>query len=254
MTRLDRIGAVVMVGLLAAAAGWVGCHEPKEPVGVTPPAGATAPGEIDIPTPDGPGSGMGVMGTAESPGPVRPETGGVARFEELGGQRVAIGGIEFTVSDGWQSEQPDSSMRVVQYALPGADGAEAAQMAVFVGIGGSAEANVERWYDQLADRRDVNTQDHTIRDLRFVIAEATGTFTQAAMGMTAGAQGDAATREIGLIGVVIEGGPLGPVHLKTTGPPATIAAQRTAVFEFIHSARLIPPAGPDADADAETAE
>ncbi len=62
----------------------------------------------------------------------------------------AGGGVTLVAPQGWVSEQPSSSMRKSQYRLPGPDTGGDAEVAVFAGIGGSAQANIDRWIGQFS--------------------------------------------------------------------------------------------------------
>ena len=71
-----------------------------------------------------------------------------------GGPTVASGerwgNLLARVPEGWRPRPPSSSMRIAEYVLPAPDGSAAgpAELAVFAGIGGSTDDNVNRWYGQ----------------------------------------------------------------------------------------------------------
>ncbi len=52
------------------------------------------------------------------------------------------------IPDGWISRTPSSSMRLAEYILPSDTGAEKPILAVFSGIGGTVDENINRWYGQ----------------------------------------------------------------------------------------------------------
>ena len=60
------------------------------------------------------------------------------------------GNLLAKIPEGWKSRPPSSSMRIAEYVLPAPDGTAAgdAELAVFAGIGGSTDDNVNRWYGQ----------------------------------------------------------------------------------------------------------
>ncbi|MBI2805959.1 MAG: hypothetical protein HYX68_13345 [Planctomycetes bacterium] len=63
-----------------------------------------------------------------------------------GGEILELGGLKSKVPEGWKKQKPVSRLRKAQFALPKAKGdKEDADLAIFGGIGGSAEANIERW-------------------------------------------------------------------------------------------------------------
>ena len=65
----------------------------------------------------------------------------------------ASGELRFKAPDGWITEKTTSTMRVAQYKLPKADGdAEDASLVLYyfgAAQGGSTQANVERWINQI---------------------------------------------------------------------------------------------------------
>ena len=56
--------------------------------------------------------------------------------------------LTYTAADGWLQQQLSSSMRHDQYELPGPEGSDAATLAIFKGIGGSIDSNIDRWKKQ----------------------------------------------------------------------------------------------------------
>ena len=52
------------------------------------------------------------------------------------------------IPDGWIARTPLSSMRLAEYILPSDTGAEKPILAVFSGIGGTVDENINRWYGQ----------------------------------------------------------------------------------------------------------
>src|SRR6185295_5719313 len=65
----------------------------------------------------------------------------------------ATGELRYTVPAGWQEEKPNSNMRVAQYKLPKAEGDSAdAELVLYYfgqGQGGSKQANIDRWLNQM---------------------------------------------------------------------------------------------------------
>ena len=65
----------------------------------------------------------------------------------------ASGELRFKVPEGWTSEKPTSDMRLAQYKLPKAAGdGEDALLVVYYfgqGQGGSPQANIDRWINQM---------------------------------------------------------------------------------------------------------
>src|ERR1041385_3882899 len=65
----------------------------------------------------------------------------------------ANGEIRYTMPAGWQEEKPTSNMRVAQYKLPRVEGDNAdAELVLYYfgqGQGGSTQANIDRWLNQM---------------------------------------------------------------------------------------------------------
>ena len=60
------------------------------------------------------------------------------------------GNLLVKVPEGWRSRSPSSSMRIAEYVVPAPDGTAVgdSELAVFAGIGGTTDDNVNRWYGQ----------------------------------------------------------------------------------------------------------
>lgn len=69
---------------------------------------------------------------------------------------VEVGGLVFTLPASWIAQTPASAMRQAQFEVPNPVG-PAGTVAFYyfgVGRGGSAEANIERWYRQFQEPRE----------------------------------------------------------------------------------------------------
>jgi len=161
----------------------------------------------------------------------------------VGGNKLQAAGIAFTVPDGWESVKPASRMRVAQYNIPGEGGR--AEMAVFYfgpGQGGGVEDNVKRWAGQFSSD-DPTTSGVPIEaarlqlgDLEVALVRASGTYDPGSMGPMAPAN-TAPKKGYALFGVVVNGGPEGPLFVKVTGPKATMDAQAANLEAFARSAK-----------------
>ena len=77
----------------------------------------------------------------------------VTSFAWAAGQAVSFLGLTSEVPAEWVSSQPSSTMRVLQFDIPGGEGGDGAQFVVYFfgpGQGGSLEANLERWVSQFS--------------------------------------------------------------------------------------------------------
>ena len=156
---------------------------------------------------------------------------------ELGA--TPTGEPSFTVPAGWVSEKPSSAMRHAQYRLPGQDGAGDAEVAVFTGIGGSAQANVDRWIHQFAksDGSPIGNaaliEKKQIGSYAVTEVDVSGTYT-AAMGPMMGGGSAETFPHYRMLAAVIETGQ-GPWFVKLTGPAATVAHWKESFDQYIDS-------------------
>lgn len=147
------------------------------------------------------------------------------------------GHLTFTAPSGWVEQQPSSTMRFAQYSLPGQDGIEAAELAIFFNIGGSVEANLQRWNGQFSQPDGRSTSDVaetnkvTVGNLEVTVTYVTGTFlASAAMG------GGPTTNLTGhaMLAAMVETSQ-GPWQFKATGPEVTLNFWRESFDEFVRS-------------------
>ena len=98
-----------------------------------------------------------------------------------------IGRLQAKVPQNWKRENPSSSMRIAQFVLPGNDGD--GEMVIFSGIGGSVDANLERWYGQFQSEAGTSVSEFAQKkhihnnDLEITISCAEGTYFKSSMGM-----------------------------------------------------------------------
>ena len=154
-----------------------------------------------------------------------------------GGAPAAQGaGLDFDLPATWKSQPPDSQMRLAQAAIPGPSGD--GQLAVFFfgpGGGGTVEANIQRWIDQMEPPKGSNPKPETFqtsKGFKVTWIDVVGVLKPSSMGMGP-AKEQPGSR---LLGAVVEG-PGGPWFFKVTGPDSTIAGQRDAFLTMLKSAR-----------------
>lgn len=141
---------------------------------------------------------------------------------------LVIQGFASPIPETWAPSQPSSTMRVAQFALPPAAGADAGEVAVYffaAGEGGSHEANIERWASQFAsaDGQPVMPKISTSKsgDNEVTLVELEGTY---ARGVGMGPTGDAKPDQTLLVAMVETS--VGRITLQMYGPNKTVAAQR----------------------------
>jgi hypothetical protein len=161
--------------------------------------------------------------------------------------KAAAGNSEIEVSykapKQWIAETPQSSMRKAQYKLPGQNGAEAAELAVFYfpGEGGSVEANLERWYGQFQQPDGSETSQHvqkqslTVHGVEVTEVYVTGTYLKTSSPMMSGPMEE--MTGYAMLAAIAETSN-GPWFFKATGPQKTIDYWRPDFDKFVHTFRL----------------
>ncbi|MES2130654.1 MAG: hypothetical protein V4463_25560 [Pseudomonadota bacterium] len=139
--------------------------------------------------------------------------------------KLQIQGYSAAVPAGWVAQEPSSSMRVAQFALPGTKDAEVAAFFFPPGQGGNHEANILRWSSQFfgadgkAGKPTVST--HKAGDTEVTLVELKGKY---ARGIGMGQQGDAKANQTLLVAMVET--PVGRITLQIYGPTKQVTAQR----------------------------
>lgn len=140
--------------------------------------------------------------------------------------------------EGWQKEQPQSTMRKAQYRLARVDGdPEDATVAIFYfpGQGGSVQANIQRWYGQFKQPDGKSTADiakvtkTTANGLQQSLIEITGTYLFKPMMMAPKAT---EKPNFKMLGGIVET-PGGPWFVKLVGPKKTIDKWQDSFYDFM---------------------
>ena len=148
--------------------------------------------------------------------------------------------LTYQTPAGWRTEQPKSSMRLAQFALPrGAGDADDATVVIYFfgqGQGGSVDANLERWASQMAQDggrpgtiKDGKTSSFTANGHAVSLLEIGGTYTDMM-------SGTAAKTGYRMKAAVVET-PGGPYFVKLTGPEKTVAKWDASFTAFLKSMR-----------------
>jgi hypothetical protein len=173
---------------------------------------------------------------AAAPAPVGPIS---SRGERVGaapaGAPVAQGSLNFDVPASWVKEPPTNQMRLGQAAIPGPGGP--GELVVFYfgpGSGGSVDANIQRWIDQMEPAPGSNPKPETFETngYRVTWIDVAGTLKPSSMGMGPSVEVPNAR----LLGAVVEGNG-GPWFFKATGPDATLTAERENFLKMLRSVR-----------------
>ena len=151
------------------------------------------------------------------------------------------GELHFKVPEGWTTEKPTSDMRFAQYKLPKAAGdTEDALLVVYYfgqGQGGSAQANIDRWINQIKQpdggpsKEKAKTETLTVNGLPVNTVDLTGNYAGGMSPDSAPADNKSIYR---LRGAVIDT-PKGSYFVKLTGPEKTVAHWDQAYTDYIKS-------------------
>jgi hypothetical protein len=142
---------------------------------------------------------------------------------------VAAATLKYTAPSGWTSKPPASTMRTAEWVLPKAEGDkdDASLVIYFFGAnsGGSVQANVDRWVNQMSQpdgrpSKDVaKTSTMTVNGLKISDVDVSGTYVAE---MSPGATEHFNYAGWRLRAAVVET-PGGAYYLKLTGPAKTVA-------------------------------
>jgi hypothetical protein len=157
----------------------------------------------------------------------------------------ATGELHYMVPEGWQEEKPTSNMRVAQYKLPKAegDGADAELVLYYFGQGqgGSAQANIDRWLNQMQQpdgspsKEKAKIEKITVNSMPVTTVDVLGKYNG---GMASpGASPSATPADMSnyrMRAAIIET-PKGSYFVKLTGPQATVNRWDQAYNAYIKS-------------------
>lgn len=151
---------------------------------------------------------------------------------------VASGQLSYKVPDSWKEEKPSSTMRKAQFRLPGIEGADDAEMAVFVfpGGGGGVQANINRWIGQFKQPDGSDSMEKTEikkldnNGLKTTVIYVTGTYLKGSM------MGGPTTelKDYAMVAAIVETA-TDPWFFKTIGPEVTIDHWRSEFEKFTKS-------------------
>lgn len=154
------------------------------------------------------------------------------------GQAVSFLGLTSEVPAEWVSGQPSSTMRVLQFEIPGGEGGDGAQFVVYFfgpGQGGSLDANLERWASQFSgpDGKPIEPVVTPLKStMPATLVELRGSY---ARNVGMGQSGDALPDRM-LLAALVETAE-GNLYPQLHGPAALVAAQRDAFVGFIEGIR-----------------
>ena len=153
------------------------------------------------------------------------------------------GEVEYTAPESWIKQEPSSHMRKAQYSLPGVNGADSAELAVFFfpGTGGSVQANLDRWYGQIKQPDGSSTADKAksekieVGGLQVTVVHVTGTYLKSQSMMMAGPVEE--LPDYAMLAAIVET-TNGPWFFKAVGPEKTIEHWRPSFDQFVRTFKI----------------
>ncbi|MDB4997178.1 MAG: hypothetical protein JWM74_4610 [Myxococcaceae bacterium] len=139
--------------------------------------------------------------------------GGAATLPPAEDERASI---SWKVPAGWQTLENPTSIRLATYATAGADVSVSR-------AGGGTDANIERWVRQFDDAGQEKRSVKTVRGLKVVVVEVSGTYLGSGMALPAAGADEHANdkKSWALLGAVVET-PGSSYFFKMTGPAASV--------------------------------
>jgi hypothetical protein len=169
------------------------------------------------------------------PGAAQALNGGMPGAAHAGmASQLTVQGYVGPIPSAWTPSQPSSNMRVAQFAVPGAAGAEGGEVAAYFfppGQGGSHDANIDRWSSQFAgaDGKPVAPRVATVAGAGgdVTLVELHGNY---ARGVGMGPAGEPKPDQTLMVAMVETVS--GRITLQMYGPRKTVAAQRDAFLKL----------------------
>ena len=186
-----------------------------------------------------------VVGFAYCPTIQRPIQGWLLALVWLGcaGEVSAQPALQFDPPEEWTRQQPSSPPRLAQFNLPRIEGdTEDAELVVFYfGVeGGTLEANLERWTNQMLQPDDrpsaevATTTSFEVSNMLVTVLDVPGIF---AAEVQPGSKMRYYKRGFRLKAAVVES-PVGPFFFKVTGPDRTVTHWDPTFATFLESVRF----------------
>jgi gluconolactonase len=144
-------------------------------------------------------------------------------------KEVEVDKLKLAVPTTWESEKPSNRLRLAQFVIPKAEGdSEAGELVISPPIGGTPEANIQRWIGQFeADGREAKMTEGTAPDGKYILVNLKGTFKKS-IGPPIAMK---TTPKPGyrMLGVILQTKAGGNYFFKLTGPDKTVAGQAEAL-------------------------
>ena len=153
----------------------------------------------------------------------------------------APGELRYKIPEGWKIEKPTSNMRVAQYRLPKIAGDDDDGLLVLYyfgqGQGGSPQANIDRWIDQMtqpdgsSSKDKARTETMKVNGLTVSTVDLLGNYSG---GMSPESAPKDSKANYRLRAAIIDT-PKGSYFMKLTGPEKTVGHWNQAFNEYLKS-------------------
>lgn len=225
----------------------IGCDRGPTPANA-PASGPEATPSVSAAPLDGVHGGAGAMPAGHPPTdqglpqghpplPAQGAAGAARPPSDFDPAHPSAGGVRWSIAAPFVYRAPASSMRAAEYVV-GESGEAVMSVFHFPGMGGSVDANVQRWVGQLSqpDGRPsaevATVAQRTVNGLSVTTIDVTGDF--------AGGMGAAAATGQRLLGVIVTA-PAGPVFFKLLGPAPVVASAASAFEGLVASLAPLAP-------------
>jgi hypothetical protein len=187
--------------------------------------------------------GLGACQSTDTVDDAEPAAAGAVEAKPAdSGTRIST--LDLTPASGWRKERPSSGSRYAQYAVPGADEQDDAQLIVYYfgpGGAGDLQANLDRWCGQFAQPDGRDSAEVAVFDTRRVgeltlhTVDLSGTY----VAETRPGSGERLNKpEYRMLAAVVTTGS-GPYYIKLIGPAATVARSQDDFDDLLGSLRMV---------------
>ncbi|MFO0879010.1 MAG: hypothetical protein U0840_16830 [Gemmataceae bacterium] len=158
--------------------------------------------------------------------------------EEKKGSSIDLDGVESKTPAAWVKEAPANTMRFAQFKLPKVKGdKDDGELVIFKGLGGSAEANIDRWKKQFVAPKGKGIDDISkVTNIEMaggkgLMVEVSGTymFNPAPFNPRSKA---VPREEYKMVGIHLDG-PKDVYHIRMVGPAKTMDHYRKGFEEWV---------------------
>lgn len=164
--------------------------------------------------------------------------GGAAQAQ-LDSPTVILGGMALTAPEGWIRLQPSSGFTLAEFQLPRAEGDDDDGRLTITAVGGSIEANFDRWRQQFGGKPDQESREQIeVAGIEFSTISLQGTFNALHGGMGQGEQVPNYQMRAAVFDVQGR-----QCIVKCYGPQQTMAKHAEAYDAFLRSLDWAKPAG-----------